>query len=296
MATLRQSVVARVTRLYPLASGCGRIANSALVQALAGPSREVVWAPVPGGEVLAPLDDYVGRSAFFVGELDRKISHLCRRLVRPGDTVLDIGANIGLVSVLLSSLVGKSGHVHAFEPNPSLVKLLEQVRERGALSNFQLHPVALGEVEGQLDLSMPEGNAGMGSLVRAHGEGSKHVLVRVKRLSQMLRDLDVSAIRFVKIDVEGFEPQVLSGGRDWFAAHPPDAILFELNDDADRFSEHPTFQILQELGYVFFSIPKYLFRLRLKEFIPGSSPKPESNDFLALHRGSSYVDTLAALS
>lgn len=54
---------------------------------------EVAWAKAHGGHwVAAPLDDYVGRAVFYTGELDRKITWICSRVVREGDTVLDIGA------------------------------------------------------------------------------------------------------------------------------------------------------------------------------------------------------------
>ena len=81
MPSLRQSLVASLSRRYPLYSGCGLIANSAALRRLAGESHESVWSKVPGGEVLASLDDYVGRSAFYVGELDRKITWICRQVV-----------------------------------------------------------------------------------------------------------------------------------------------------------------------------------------------------------------------
>jgi hypothetical protein len=77
LATWRQMAVACVTRRYPLSSGCARLANHQWVHRAAGAGRGDVWAHVPGGQVLASLDDYIGRAAFFVGDLDRKITTLC---------------------------------------------------------------------------------------------------------------------------------------------------------------------------------------------------------------------------
>ena len=55
-----------------------------------------------GSEILVPLDDYVGRAAYFVGDLDRKISALIQRIVRSGDQVIDVGANLGVVTLHLA--------------------------------------------------------------------------------------------------------------------------------------------------------------------------------------------------
>ena len=107
MPNIRQKITSFVTKRYPFYSGCGTLANSKIVKFFSGSQNATVWSRVPGGEVLADLNDYVGRSAFFVGDLDRKITWVCKQIVREGDTVLDIGANIGMVTVLLSDLVGE---------------------------------------------------------------------------------------------------------------------------------------------------------------------------------------------
>src|ERR1035441_10388403 len=130
MPGLRQSLLAALTRRYPLYSGGIRLANHSVIRRIGGTSNELVWSRVNGGEVLGRLDDLVGRTAFYTGDLDRKISWVCARIVKPRDTVLDIGANIGIVSLWLSKLVGEKGRVHAFEPNPELCKLLEQTIHR----------------------------------------------------------------------------------------------------------------------------------------------------------------------
>lgn len=103
---MRAETVARITRLYPFLSGCGTFANHPLLNAAAGRPKGDAWAKVEGGELSVSLDDYVGRSAFFIGDLDRKVSAIIDRFVRPGDMVLDIGANIGFVSLRLAKRVG----------------------------------------------------------------------------------------------------------------------------------------------------------------------------------------------
>ncbi len=231
MSSARESLVAALTRLYPLYSGCGTFANSSAVQKLAGESCRHAWCPTAGGTLLAPLDDYVGRAAFFVGDLDRKITWLCGQIVQAGDTVLDIGANIGLVTLWLSHLVGPEGRVHAFEPQPPLQDMLQQSLERNQVANVTLHRFALGCQAGQMELCIPNGNAGCASLVRERTEATRErVSVRVETLDRVMQQESPESIRLVKIDVEGFEEQVFQGSQELLQRIRPEAILFELNE------------------------------------------------------------------
>ncbi|HEY9601561.1 MAG TPA: FkbM family methyltransferase [Allocoleopsis sp.] len=292
MPTIRQSLVANLTRLYPLYSGCGTFANKPFIQKLAGTNNESVWSQVPGGEILVPLNDYVGRAAFYVGDLDRKITWICAQIVRPGDTVLDIGANIGMVTLWLSTLVGKSGKVHAFEPNPKLQKMLEETLNHNQVSNVCLHPVALGAEQGSLELRIPRVNAGAASLIR-NGDliDCDVVEVPVRTLSEIVEEEGIKSIRLIKIDVEGFEAEVLKGGQDVLGTIRPEAILFELNERLEgAVRDQPVIKILSDFGYGFFSIPRCLFRMHLEYFDPNTSNALTGNDFLAVPKGKFYED------
>lgn len=296
MPTLRQSLVARLTRLYPLYSGCGTFANSRLVQRLAGPSDEVAWARVPGGFLVpAPINDYVGRAVFYCGDLDRKISWVLRRLVRRGDVVLDIGANLGLTTFILSNLVGPEGAVHAFEPNPPLQRLIELAIEKNGASNVVVHRTALGATEGQLDLHVPDGHAGRASLVRdsprAHGRTIK---VPVQSLSTLLSRLNLGSIRLVKMDVEGFEAEVLKGAEKYFRESPPDAIVFEMNRASGPMNEQAAVTLLDRLGYGFFSVPRTFVRMKVR---PSDTRAPAAgHDVVAALKGDVYQQIGRALS
>jgi len=206
--------------------------------------------------LLAPLDDYVGRSAFYVGDLDRKVSVLVDRFVRPGDTVLDIGANLGLITLRMAKRVGPAGTVHAFEPNPAMVERVKASIAKSEITNVVLHEVALGDVAGTLPLAVPAGNAGMASLVSNRVQPKTCVEVPVIRLD----DIDVGQVSFVKIDVEGFEEQVLRGFASTLGERPPHVILFEQNDE--RGAPIP---YLKEAGYKLYGVPKALLRLRLQQ-------------------------------
>ena len=297
MPRLRQRSVASITRLYPFYSGCGAFANSALIQRLAGACDATVWTKVKGGTVLAPLGDFVGRAAFYAGELDRKLTWVCSRLLGEGDVALDIGANIGMVTILMSRLVGGSGRVHAFEPNPSLLPLLRQVIERNQLANVRLHPIALGSREDTLELKIPATNSGAASFVRGSGAPEELIArVPVHRLADIANQERIDRVRLIKIDVEGFEAEVFRGAREMLEGVRPDAIIFELNEAIDvPFSEFPVFQLLSSLDYSFLAIPRALLSIRLRQFEPHTALRLIGHDFVAVARGKRHEDTLRRL-
>lgn len=295
MPTPGQRLVAALLRRYPLYSGRGVLANQAPVRWLADRGETEAWSPVHGGQLLCPLADYVGRAAYFTGDFDRKITWLCRRLVAPGDTVIDVGANFGLITLLLARLVGETGTVHSVEPNPAMLALLEQTMRRNRLENVVLHTYALGDRQARAVLAVPAGNAGAASLCahRTRPE-ARRIPVEVRTLSDLAAASDIRAVALIKIDVEGFEPQVLRGGRDFIAEARPRAILFEMNERVPP-AEHPTFALLRELDYGVFSIPHCLLRMRVRRFDPLADGTTTSHDFLAVPRGAPYEAAAARL-
>jgi FkbM family methyltransferase len=299
MPTLRQSILAAILRRYPFYSGIGSLANSQLLSLLAGESVEHVWCSTRGGDVLAPLHDYVGRAAYYFGDLDPKITNVCRLLVKPGSTVCDIGANIGIVTLILSKLVGESGQVFAFEPNPRCFDALEAAVRHNQITNVSVEQFALGSESGELELVFPEHNAGAGSLKRRSIDKVGHsIRVLVRKLDDFAAEHGINRIQFMKIDVEGFEGEVLRGGRQILASHRPDAILFEANDKGTgKLSNLPVFACLMDLDYAFLSLPKKLLKIRPRLLDPCIVSECPSHDIIAIPRGATFnaaIDKLQA--
>jgi FkbM family methyltransferase len=289
MPSIRQLMVSKLERAYPFYSGCGSLANSPLTRFFSGSKSVSAWSSVPGGEVLANLDDYVGRAAFFVGDLDRKITWICKKIAREGDTVIDIGANIGIVTVLLAKLVGKLGHVHSFEPNPSLSSSIRQAIKRNQINNTTVHAVALGSKNETLELIIPKGNAGAASLIRDSNRSESDIVnVPVVPLDQLCKEKNINSIRLIKIDVEGFEYEVFLGAQHVLSNIKPDAILFEMNNrTSDNFYEEPLIKLLYSFGYEFLSIPKSFVKMKTHH-IAKDAKTVDSHDFLAIRKECFY--------
>ncbi|MGF1541004.1 MAG: FkbM family methyltransferase [Pleurocapsa sp.] len=300
MPTIRQKTISEILHAYPFYRG--RRFIKFLAQSLLMTSEkadEIVWAKLKNGRyVRTSLADFNGQLAYYYGSgNDVKIDWICQRLVRPGDIVLDVGANIGTVTFTLSALVGDTGRVHCFEPNPQMQHCIEDSIQYNGAENITLHPFALGEQESTLELTYLKNHSGSGSLVAKYeGDLVNKIKVPIKPLSTVLSEWGISQIRLVKIDVEGFEPQVLRGAYEAFAVNPPDAIIIELRpqDLGSQIYHHPTIKILQQLGYDFFCIPKQGWTtIRPKYFDPEKS-KYLGTDLLASPRGKKF-DEIASL-
>lgn len=259
---LRARMLRPITRRYPFLSGAA-FPNARIFRRLSGSSADQVWAPVPGGSLLVSLDDFVGRCAYFVGDLDPKLSAVFKRVLRTGDRAADIGANIGITSFAMSKLVGPQGHVIAVEPNPDLCANLSASIERSGIDNIRLMRCAVAERADRLTLHVPPKNAGKGSLYnRLKGSVAKQYEVDVVPLAQVLEEC--GPLRLMKVDVEGAELHVIRGLRDLPADDLPDVIVFELL--RKKMSDPDIAEIasiFETLGYELYGIERTLVRLAL---------------------------------
>ncbi|MEO9947644.1 MAG: FkbM family methyltransferase [Roseobacter sp.] len=222
------------------------------------------WVRVVGGRALVPTNDYVGRSMKYFGDLDPKVSAIVDKCVSPGDVCLDIGANLGLVSLRMSDRVGPLGLVHAFEPQPRMQSYLKRTMDENGIKNIKLHGIALGEEKGTLPLSIPKSNAGSASFVEDRGSQAEKIDVPVHRLTEFMKELGVGSVSFIKIDVEGFESLVIKGGMDFLREARPNAIILEEHKTIQNNILPECLQLLIGLGYDLYAMPKVYFRVRLE--------------------------------
>jgi FkbM family methyltransferase len=171
------------------------------------------------------------------------------RLLPDDGVVLDIGANVGIMTVHLARAVPR-GRVHSFEPMPENFSTLGWMVDHYGLGNVSLHQLALGDSEGELEMVMPEEDSvrmqGLSRVVGANDrypEGRTNV-VPVKRLDDLnfLEDVDVAGI---KIDVEDFEEYVFAGGRKLMSRCLP-PVYTELGGGENR---RNCIAFFEDLGY-----------------------------------------------
>lgn len=166
---------------------------------------------------------------YFYGEHDERyeIRNL-KRILRPGDTCWDVGANIGFYTCLFASLVGEAGRVVAFEPASETAAFL---RENIAL-NRTTHRVivigkAIGSAVGRQQIFFQAADMAEGTASLREKQGGESEWVDVDTLDNLFRTLPAPDL--VKIDVEGYQVELFAGGKRFFKHHSP-MIMAELKD------------------------------------------------------------------
>lgn len=142
-------------------------------------------------------------------------------------TVLDVGANIGMTTLLHSQLADE---VHAFEPSPTTFALLEENVAAAACDNVMLHNFGLGQASGAFELTYSSDNrsgAYVSDKVKA-SEGHTVETIRIETMDGFVQTGGARSVDVIKVDVEGFELNVLRGGADTLARHRP-AVVLEMN-------------------------------------------------------------------
>jgi FkbM family methyltransferase len=211
------------------------------------PTRDVVYRDQWGFHRMARLQDDMEALAFVgVSELPAEVAQKVQR----GDWVIDVGANVGSLTAHFCHLVGPTGHVWAIEPVPYNIGRLEQLRDLNGVGYLTIFRGALSNSAGFVPLRLPQnGETGFASFTKSWDVG--HVLeVQTWSLDELVADVEGQPA-FVKIDVEGYEPQVLEGADRTLREMKP-LVLCEFNDillrDAGSSSEQ-LLEMFRQRGY-----------------------------------------------
>ncbi len=211
--------------MFPTASGGVR-----LLAGKVAPHGSYTYRNQFGHQVRADLGDYMERIGFFGAHGSALIRYATSHL-QPGDWAIDAGANVGLMASPLAAAVGPSGCVWAVEPLPRNVARLEELKAANGLGQLEILPLALGSVAAtaRLHLSSRPGGSGSGSFVAPWGEEA-FVEVATARLDDLVAARSPRGpLRLVKIDVEGYEAELLKGAEATLRGHRP-LVICEFHD------------------------------------------------------------------
>jgi len=205
------------------------------------------------------VNDHIGEAIISDGKYDRQnlemtepvLAELFQMSDLKSSVCLDVGANIGNHALHYSTFFKR---VIAFEPNPIAYKLLEANVLKNKVPNVQICTTALGQKSETKTLSLYEGNLGMSTFVPLSNENyvTSDTEMKVEDGDSLLKTLLIvgEKIKFIKIDVEGFECDVLSGLRETIIKNNPViAIELDFSGTAESERSKAVMAILEALNY-----------------------------------------------
>ncbi len=149
------------------------------------------------------------RDAMIRGEYEPDL-HVVKKMIKPGDIVVDVGAHEGFFSLLLSQSVGNDGKVFACEPNPENLRFLRENIRINAMANIKIIPCAIGNEKAERLFYFSDGLGAWGSLDNQWKVAERSEKVQVDTLDNILA-AESGRIAFMKIDTEGNDFNVLLG-------------------------------------------------------------------------------------
>jgi len=196
-------------------------------------------------------------------------TEIVKKLIKKGDIVLDVGANIGYFTLIFAKLVGKNGRVFAFEPDPTNFNLLKKNVEANGYQNVILNDKALSNKTGKTKLFLSDTNFGDHMIVDTK-EDRNSVEVEMTTGDDYFRDLN-EQINFIKMDIQGAEIDALNGMSSLLKKMNDVKILIEFEPRRLKNFVNDTsklLEILEEFDFKLFEIDD-----NIKKIIPVDSQK-----------------------
>jgi FkbM family methyltransferase len=224
-------------------SAIRRYLKSCIVLALGTSTRPrvIIRGPASGYRIcVSPAENL----SYLLGTAEPHLQNAIRRYVREGDTVYDIGANIGYVSLSLSKKVGPTGSVIAFEPLPANIQILRRNIDINDIDNIRLLDYAASDRFGEAVIRTAE-NPATASLVWHRGDTSaSEISIKTVTVDGLVESGELRHPTFVKIDVEGAEGMVLQGMHRTIASAQP--VLFV---ECSELGRETVWRMLQGFDY-----------------------------------------------
>ncbi|MDQ7792590.1 MAG: FkbM family methyltransferase [Clostridia bacterium] len=208
-----------------------------------------------GGRLIVPSDDLsLAPELILNGLFEFPLTTFLVNGVRPGSTVIDVGANLGYFTVLLGLLVGPSGRVLAYEPNPELHSfLMDNLSLNYLHDRITVYRKAAYSSSARIPLYMTRRFMGNTSIHRHDAEYAKHYVDEIQEIEVEAAPLDihlgqVGHIDLLKMDIEGGEYRAFLGMREMIERNAVTTVVFELNKTMLQDDWRPLCDLLLELN------------------------------------------------
>jgi FkbM family methyltransferase len=268
-----------VLRFYvrhaPTHAGKAALAQQLLTAFRAQPQTKLART-VPGPRLSVETDDLLQAYVYLFGVWEPNLTAWVQRTLRPGDTFIDVGANIGYFTVLAARLVAASGHVVAVEASPEFAAAARANVALNRCPNVRVVNVAAARGPGRLEFFQPcRTNRGNTTSVATASASPPLFTVESQALPAILTREELARARLVKIDVEGAEHAVVQGLLPALTQMRDDAeLIIEINPDLLA-AQHTTAAQLVDLltahGFHAFRIANGYC---IPDYVPRRPPSP----------------------
>jgi FkbM family methyltransferase len=201
------------------------------------------------------LGSYIEWSIFFLGQYGHPTAHVIKSLLREGDAAIDVGANVGVYTLIMAKSVGSSGRVAAFDANPEVHRrLMQNLELNGFIERCETFGCALSSHAGNRKLHLPpqdSWNRGTATLIEHEMAEDRSIEVSVETLDRMMRNWGKCDL--IKVDTEGNDFAVLEGARQIIERFLP-SLIFEFDPELWPHAQDSAGKLssaLVKLGYSF---------------------------------------------
>jgi FkbM family methyltransferase len=225
--------------------------------------QDLVIRDREGSVFLVPsLAEPIALHLFADGVYESEVAAFLQDHLRPGGVFVDVGANIGVFTLLAARRVGPAGKVIAVEASPRVFSYLEHNVRANGLTNVSLKHTAASHQEspGVPFYDAPLDHFGMGALSPQFN--AQPTPVRARKLDAILAEEKLGRVDLMKLDVEGFEADVFRGASQLLAAETPPLIVFEFLDWAKARMPNGKVgdaqRILRDCGYTLWRLDDFM--------------------------------------
>jgi FkbM family methyltransferase len=218
------------------------------------------------------LNDHVQKRIYCYHYFEKEYIRYIKNCLLPGDTAIDVGAHVGQYSLIAAKLVGSKGKVYSFEPNSITAECLRRNIKLNSFYNIKVIQKAVTSKMGKRIYypSLDKGNIGSGTLVCRQPVSdnsfnlSGNLEVDSISLDEYSANNGIDQCRLLKIDVEGYEMEVLKGAEKLLERNPDIIIMCELSDENLSFMgivSRDVIDYMSDLGFECYMFSKYINRL-----------------------------------
>ena len=207
--------------------------------------------------------DVTGRIMFVRGCFEPGVVRMLRLMAEPGHTAVDVGANIGQMTVVMSRAVGDSGAVHSFEPLPAMFEELACNVALNQLKNVRLNRLGLADRPGSATMHAFEVGweafSSIGRPPRPEAGSAVSIEIPVETLDAYTAEEGLRRVDLIKLDVEGAELSVVKGAEQVLRRHAP-TLVFEaqpITAEGSGWHVREIWERLSVLGYAIFGLYPY---------------------------------------